>query len=262
MDRIMRLTCVALIMALLSSCAGGPVQIPYTLLGQDGEVVETGFRTVADASVAKEIAVHETLRNRDRQYARAYQQSGFDVEFELVEVAPGLKVQVMKRVGFREAPDFSTPLPTAPSVHPVWHTVDNVVDNIGRYGLIGYSVHEGAGVLKAGIDALKDSGGGDRINITASDEAAIDFDQKRGEQTVTAGNDATVVSDQSSTTMIKPKPEEPVEGEKGSEEEGEFYTSGPAPDGCVAVDLVDHPCNNPGYGWVNPSTGACCASTE
>jgi len=91
-----------------------------------GEVVEKTAGYTADASVAKEHEVHATLRHRDKMHAKMYAQSGFQVKFEFQEVAPGVKVQVMKEVSFKEAPRFDHALPTAPSVHPLWGVMQNL----------------------------------------------------------------------------------------------------------------------------------------
>lgn len=94
--------------------------------------------SITDTSVQKEALFTNMVKNRDRLQSKMYAQSGFSVEFELVEVSPGVKVQVMKKVAFKETPRFEQPLPTGPSVHPAWKTADNLVDKTMQ-GILWYT---------------------------------------------------------------------------------------------------------------------------
>jgi hypothetical protein len=90
-----------------------------TLLGVSG--------VIKDASTQKEAVNMAARMNRDKIYQKMYDKSGLKVKFALVEVAPGVKVQMMQEVEMREAPKFDEPIPEV-SEHPVWKLANNVVD--------------------------------------------------------------------------------------------------------------------------------------
>jgi hypothetical protein len=67
------------------------------------------------------------------------------MEFELLEVAPGLKMYLPKSIHYRDEPKFETLVkpPTAPSEHPVWRTTEKIattgIDSIWKIiGIDGF----------------------------------------------------------------------------------------------------------------------------
>lgn len=145
----------------LGGCSTASIPVYTELAGQSGEITETIAGYTSDASVAKEHEVHMTLRNRDRMYAKMYDQSGFKMSFRMVEVAPGVMALLPDAITYRDAVDFREALPMAPSVHPVWATVEGIFGTVAKYGLIGYGISELSGVLEAGYAASGDIFHGD-----------------------------------------------------------------------------------------------------
>ena len=136
----------------LGGCSTQMIPVMSDVVGQSGEVTQSIATYTSDASVAKEAAVMEALKNRDRQYARMYALSGFQMTFELQELMPGYKALLPKTISFREAPRFDQPLPTAPSAHPVWRTTENIAVALGKYGMIGWGIGEASGLLKSAFE--------------------------------------------------------------------------------------------------------------
>lgn len=167
---------IGLLLWLISGCAGSGSFVPITdtMVTESGEVVTTTAGYTKDASIAKEHDVHDTLRNRDIMYARMYSTSGTKLEFEMVEVSPGVKIQVLKSITQRDAPNFEQKLPTAPSVHPVWHTVENVVESVGKFSLMAYGINALSNVWQAGLDSAEMNVGGD-YNIESHNATAEPF---------------------------------------------------------------------------------------
>lgn len=90
---------------------------------------------IKDASIAKEALVHQTLQNRDKEYGKAYKLSGTEITFAMKEVMPGIWLQVIESVASKAPPEFTGDLPTAPSVHPVWATVNKGLDVAAKVGM-------------------------------------------------------------------------------------------------------------------------------
>lgn len=142
----------------LSGCAGGSVPITEEVFDEAGDVVKVTTKYVADASVAKETVVHQTLQNRDRMIAKDAKDSGMKMEWETVEETiqmPGQAPIVMKRampkITYRERGQFNQKLPTQPSVHPGYATAERIVDKVVNGTIIGLGITEGADVVKAAI---------------------------------------------------------------------------------------------------------------
>jgi len=136
------------LLLLLSGCAGEYYPI-------SDATMQSGVESTRDASVAKEIAVHQTLRNRDNKYAEAYKTAGTKISFEMVQVSPGIYVQVIKELAMKESPRFDTPLPTSPSEHPLWKTLNTLGGSLIQWtGIFGLA-NQTAGVLS---DSIKNSG--------------------------------------------------------------------------------------------------------
>lgn len=114
------------LLILLAGCGSGGVMDISKLPVSDETITEvTG--SITDTSVQKEALFTNMVKNRDRTYAKMYAQSGFNVKFKLVEVTPGVKIQMMEEVTFRESPRFEQPLPTGPSEHPAWKFGEKVL---------------------------------------------------------------------------------------------------------------------------------------
>ena len=136
---------VSLLALLLSGCAGEYYPI-------SDETIQKGGEYTRDASVAKEEAVHKTLRNRDNQYAKAYATAGTKISFEMVQVQPGIYIQVIKELAMKESPRFDTPLPTAPSEHPLWKTLNTLGGSLIQWTGIFGLVNQFAGTMDKALD--------------------------------------------------------------------------------------------------------------
>lgn len=127
----------------LSGC-GDSGFLDIANLPVNGEQITTISGQVKDASTQKEALYLHTRENRDNLQKAMYAQSGLQVKFKMIEVTPGVHVQVMESVVMREYPKFDQPLPNGPSVHPVWNTVNTLIDK-GISGLLWYT-----GIKEAG----------------------------------------------------------------------------------------------------------------
>lgn len=142
-----------------------------------GNIVDTVGGYTSDSSVAKEHEMHETLRNRDNQYTKAYKESGFTMSYQEVEVN-GAKA-FLPIVSFKETPRYTQQLPTTPSVHPLWGTVNNVVDK-GLWGWLGYNFFDfaktaikGAGDQRVYNGDLVDSGNTSELSLSGGDGSSL-----------------------------------------------------------------------------------------
>jgi hypothetical protein len=216
-------------MPVLFGCADQLVTMPTaTVDSMTGAIVDTG-QVVGTASMAKENAWRNAQMNRDVQRRLSHANDGFHVAFAMQEVSPGVFVQVMTQVSYADNVDFGAPIHD-PSRHPVWKTIDNIVDKGAKYGFSGYAAHEVGGVLKAGYEAA--TGAGDTINMVANGEGNVTLDQKRSTTTTTiAGNENTVTNTSNPDTAAAPAAEE--EAPEG----GECLTEAPA--GCPGAECSD-----------------------
>jgi len=117
---------VVVICFILSGCGSGGV-MDVSKLPVSDETITSITGSITDTSVQKEALYTDMVKNRDKLYRSMYAQSGFNVKFKLVEVAPGVKIQMMEEVTFRESPRFEQQLPTGPSEHPVWRFGEKVL---------------------------------------------------------------------------------------------------------------------------------------
>lgn len=117
----------------VTGCANSNIAIPVDALVEGSTDIS---HVIGDASTAKEAIVHKTIQGYYTEYAAAFAKSGTTIEFELVEVKPGIFVQMMKKVSSRGDVKMFAP-PTKPSEHPVWAMVDNVLNKGLAYGF-GY----------------------------------------------------------------------------------------------------------------------------
>lgn len=110
----------------LSGCGSGDV-MNISKLPISDEIVTEVTGSITDSSVQKEALYTNMVKNRDRAYVKMYAQSGVNIKFKLVEVSPGVKIQVMEELTIRETPRFQQDLPTGPSEHPVWRFGEKVL---------------------------------------------------------------------------------------------------------------------------------------
>lgn len=137
-----------------SGCAkDGTVTLTSLPIGDDAVTKISG--DISDASTIKEVTVHQTLQARDRAYAKAHKESGFRVKFKMEQVSPGVYVQVMEDVSFRESPRFEQQLPTTPSEHPLWRTAERLGGKAMDTVLWWKGIAEVADVQKHSLDAAQ-----------------------------------------------------------------------------------------------------------
>lgn len=134
---------------LLSSCADNYIPITGEMVGAATDTA--GY--IKDASVAKELAIHATLRNRDNVYRKMYPESGTKVTFTLQEVQPGVFVQVISEITSRDSIVFKDPLPTEPSKHPVWEVASKVLPSIINATMVGTLGYQAINVMGDGWKA-------------------------------------------------------------------------------------------------------------
>jgi len=159
---------IMLLAVMFSGCAGGVQPVSEETLNEAGEVVKVTTKYVADASVAKEEAVHKTLQSRDRAIVQDGKNSGMKMEWTTVEETisfPGQQPIVMKRampvISFKERGRFDQKLPTEPSVHPGYAMTRGIVKDVVGGMIIFKGIDAGADVLKSALDS---SGGKQTIN--------------------------------------------------------------------------------------------------
>jgi len=137
----------------LAGCSGSGGMIP--LSDESISTVATGATTsmgyITDASVMKEMAVHKSLQNRDKMVKDAHANSGFKMEFMLVEVSPGVKALMPKEIKYNEQAKFDQPLPQAPSEHPGWRTAERIGVAAINGTVVGLGVTTAGDVLKSAI---------------------------------------------------------------------------------------------------------------
>lgn len=149
------------LLSLLSGCVGqtAPIPLTDTTINEAGDVVKTAAGHTADASVAKEHEVHDTLRNRDNQIRRAHANSGMTMSWQPVQKTvqyPGMAepittTEYLPVISYREQAVFRQPLPTEPSEHPVWKTVRSVAKDVKDGTIIGMGINAADNVLSAAV---------------------------------------------------------------------------------------------------------------
>ena len=152
----------------LTGCGGmSPLTVTEEMLDSGGNVVSKTTSTVADASVAKERIVHKTLQVDTEGYYAALGLSGSKMEvtgYQEMVLADGSKGYLpLISSSFREAPKRNTALPTAPSIHPIWHFGESVVKASLTYGIADIL----AGVTEKAFDSAQTKYYGDYNPQTA-----------------------------------------------------------------------------------------------
>lgn len=158
----------------LSGCAGdgGLIPVTDTMVNDAGETIQKVAGYTRDASVAKEHEVHQTLRNRDRMIVKAQDKSGFKLEWQEVKetvfyqgmAGPVEITRSMPKVSYTEPAAFDQVLPTEPSRHPVWKTVENIGGKVVDATADTIKVVKVLNVLGAVADNAGDTYGGDVIH--------------------------------------------------------------------------------------------------
>lgn len=136
---------IALALLLQLSGCGDSGIMNITKLPISDETVMGISGNITDTSVQKEALYTKMRTDRDKLQSKMYAQSGFNVKFKLVEVSPGVKIQMMEEVSFKESPRFEQPLPEGPSIHPAWKFGERVLTK-GMDTFLGWT----------GITAAKD----------------------------------------------------------------------------------------------------------
>ncbi len=141
---------VALAAVSLSGCANDMMEIPVSALTNEKSRMKA-YSVLGDTSTAKEAIVHKTWQNYHDEYQKAYKESGFTMGYQPVKLADG-STTYLPLVSFKPQPQMAAP-PTEPSQHPVWKTVDNVVNRGIMWAGIGWIAHEFRGMNEAAYDA-------------------------------------------------------------------------------------------------------------
>ena len=117
---------ILLLLMQLSGCGDSGI-MNITKLPISDEAVMGISGNITDTSVQKEALYSKMRTDRDKLQLKMYAQSGFNVKFKLIEVSPGVKIQMMEEVSFKESPKFEQPLPDGPSIHPAWKFGERVL---------------------------------------------------------------------------------------------------------------------------------------
>ena len=129
---------------LLCSCSA--TQLMEIPLDSMVEGAKEGVKVIGDSSVAKEAIVHKTIQSYHKAKRKMYDKSGIKISFNIVK-KKGLMV-ILPDITYREKPELEAP-PIAPSVHPVWPMVNNVLDKGLTYGFGYLAVDSVVGAFKA-----------------------------------------------------------------------------------------------------------------
>lgn len=135
--------CLLMCLPLVGCANNEPIPLmKYSLSENDTAMVGEVAGYTKDASVAKEAEVHLTLRNRDLMYYKAHKNSGIKMAFAMQQVGTAsngspIMAYLPSEISFKETPKFEQILPTEPSKHPVWGTIDKALDK-GLWAFLGY----------------------------------------------------------------------------------------------------------------------------
>lgn len=201
---------------LLTGCGGkgGLMPLTDTMVAEGGEVIKTTAGYTADASVAKEHAVHDTLRNRDNAVREAHEKSGLTMSWQPVVKTiqyPGMAEAVtvteyLPVIAFREQARFDQPLPLAPSEHPVWKTAREIFHDIKDGTIIGLGINATDNILSAAVGKKDASYAGDvQFNQSHNGSDGV------GPVTTTAGESSPIGSSGPATSpVVDPVPAAPI----------------------------------------------------
>jgi len=139
-----------IVSVLASSCTKDYMEIPMSAMTSEESRV-AAYQTIGDASTAKEAIVHKTWQNYHDEYQEAYEDSGLTMSYKEVKLSDG-STTFLPVISYKPPPTMAAP-PTEPSQHPVWKTVDNVVNRGIMWAGIGWIAHEFRGMNEAAYDA-------------------------------------------------------------------------------------------------------------
>ena len=154
--------CIIFILALcLSGCAGGMIPISDQSISTVAAGATTTVGYVTDASAIKEMAVHKTLQNRDKMVRDAHKDSGMQVGWMAMEetiyypgmAAPITVTRYLPTIKYNEQAEFNQQLPTSPSEHPAWRTVERLGVAAIHGTVIGYGINAASDVLQSAVDS-------------------------------------------------------------------------------------------------------------
>jgi len=85
---------------------------------------------IRTASETKETIYYDAVKHRDKVYADMYKLQGFKLEWEMSrqKIGDTIVLLPMPKVSYKAPPVFAQKLPSGPSKHPVWNTVDNAAN--------------------------------------------------------------------------------------------------------------------------------------
>lgn len=218
----MRHLWLLVVLLLVSGCASGVVDIPLDSMTTEASRTNL-YTTVGDASTAKEAIVHKSWQNYHDEYGKAYKTMGFNMTFEPVEgVAGAIR---LASISFKPEIKMATP-PDKPSEHPVWNTVNTVVEKGIAWAGIGYIAHEFRGMQESAYDAAGNTYNGDTQMSGSYNTAGNDQTITTGQQRV--DNSTRTDSDGCSNGDCNEGSEEEIEvdgscGEGSFEEDGTWW---------------------------------------
>lgn len=141
---------VVLFAVFVSGCTKEYMEIPVSALTNEESRMKA-YSVLGDTSTAKEAIIHKTWQNYHDEYQKAYKGSGFTMSYQEIELSDGTAA-LLPLVSFKPQPQMAAP-PMEPSQHPVWKTVDNVVNRGIMWAGIGWVAHEFRGMNEAAYDA-------------------------------------------------------------------------------------------------------------
>lgn len=187
---------VILFAVFVSGCAKDII-IPLDAPKELGETSRALGYVIGDTSTAKERFYQDARKNLDTRYKEAYLHSGTRIKFAQVEKRvrlPGQKEDfvytetAMVEFTARDMPDFQT-IASGPSEHPVWRSVDNVINKVTPYAFGAWAVNSVTGAFE---QMNRDSGHNNYVSSSGGD---IDFVSQRSNVAIGDDNDNTTVSD-------------------------------------------------------------------
>jgi len=123
-----------------SGCASnGLIPVTDSMVSESGDIIKTSGKYVADASVAKEHIVLDAHNLRTAARQKTYKDSGINVAWAMVDIGNGFKAYLPTKMSIREPITFSQQLPTEPSKHPMWTSLDKGINIIAKttLGIVG-----------------------------------------------------------------------------------------------------------------------------
>ena len=158
--------CLLLLVCLLfvlAGCAGSGGLMPLTDASiatvTGGVTSSVGY--VTDVSAIKELSVHKTLQNRDEMIRDAHKDAGMRLDWQSIEETvyyPGMTEPItvtryLPTITYNEQAQFSQQLPTVPSTHPGWRTMEKIGVAAINGTVIGMGIKASADVLETAINS-------------------------------------------------------------------------------------------------------------